>query len=93
VKKDEIIPAWKSLTLSALAGAGAGFITNPLDMAKLRMQVDRATKASLKVNGSATEAVTLRFGYKNMLAGIASIYNKEGILALFKGFNTESGDL
>ena len=33
---------FKSMMCSMIAGAGASFLTNPLDMAKLRLQVQRA---------------------------------------------------
>jgi Mitochondrial carrier protein len=64
-----------TIICSVSAGAFAAWITNPLDMAKVRMQVVRATKAS----GAPL------FDYKNMLHGISTIYKQEGTLALFQG--------
>lgn len=70
----------ESLLLSGLSGALAGTLTNPLDMAKLRMQVQRAEGA-----GQTIPAKERRFGYKNVFHGMYCIYTKEGPLALFKG--------
>jgi hypothetical protein len=61
-----------SLTCASTSGALASFLTNPLDIAKVRMQVVRATGNSL-------------FPYKNMLHGIQLIYTNEGFKALFQG--------
>ena len=85
VKPNEEISFVKSLLLSGLSGAVAGTITNPLDMAKLRMQIQRAERAT----GTA-ENFEGRFGYKNMFHGIQLIYKNEGIPSLFKGSITIS---
>jgi hypothetical protein len=63
---------------SMLAGAGASTITNPLDMAKLRMQVMRAGKAG----GGAPQSEQY---YKHMLDGVYKIARDEGARALFHG--------
>ena len=52
-------------------------MTNPLDVAKLRMQVQRAEKSA----GIANQM----FGYKNIFHGIYKICMNEGFLALFRG--------
>jgi hypothetical protein len=64
--------------LSGTAGALSASITNPLDMSKLRIQVQRAQKAS-------NSQVELYFGYKNMFHGIYLIWKNEGFLSLYKG--------
>lgn len=48
---------------------------NPLEMAKLRMQVERAGRA----NGVRV------FGYKHLVDGLEQIVRKEGWMALGKG--------
>mmetsp|Transcript_7357 Transcript_7357/g.13632 ORF Transcript_7357/g.13632 Transcript_7357/m.13632 type:complete len:301 (-) Transcript_7357:5235-6137(-) len=63
----------QSLLCAASAGSLASWITNPLDMAKLRMQVARAS--------SENEI----FKYKNMMHGVYTIYKTEGFKALFQG--------
>ena len=59
------------------AGILASFITNPLDLAKLRLQVQRAGK----VGGGDQKS----FYYKHMLHGVYRIALDEGPLALFAG--------
>jgi len=71
----------ESLTLSALAGSGASFLTNGLDMAKLRMQVQRAEKASGQMPADSQG----RYGYRNIFHGVACIVRNEGFLSLYKG--------
>lgn len=61
-----------SLVCASGAGTLAAVMTNPLDIAKVRMQVVRATGNSL-------------FPYKNMVHGIYLIYVTEGAKALFQG--------
>jgi hypothetical protein len=60
------------LTCAATAGSLASLITNPLDMAKLRLQVERST-------GSRT------FNYKNIFDGVTQIARDEGLRGMFKG--------
>lgn len=61
-----------------MAGACASTLTNPLDMAKLRMQVMRAGK----LGGGAAQSEQY---YKNMLDGVYKIARDEGVRALFHG--------
>ena len=59
-------------------------ITSPLDMAKLRMQIQRGERA---LSNDKTASLSQgRFGYKNLFHGIYLIYTKEGFLALYKGY-------
>eukprot|EP00501_MAST-03F_sp_TOSAG23-6_P002548 GSMAST32.ASY1.ANO1.2687.1 assembled CDS len=60
----------------ALAGSIAGFITNPLDLAKLRIQVQRGNKNT---------SIGTSFNYKNIFDAIRQICIKEGYTALWKG--------
>ena len=46
-----------TVSISAAAGAAASFITSPLDLAKLRMQVSRASERSCEGEGRAMHAV------------------------------------
>lgn len=73
----EDISFWQTMVSSMAAGACASLLTNPLDMAKLRMQVQRAGKQG---GGLKTD-----FYYKNMFHGIYKISIEEGILSLFNG--------
>ena len=67
-------------TLAGAAGFFASVLTNPLDIAKVRMQVQRAEGY---VTGKSGEHA--RFGYKNVFHGVYSIAQNEGFLSLFKG--------
>ena len=71
-----------NIATSTVAGSLAGFITNPLELAKLRMQIQRADKAMRGGNVGMEETY---FGYKNMFHGIYLIWKKEGVLALYRG--------
>jgi hypothetical protein len=57
----------------ALAGSISAFVTSPLDMAKLRIQVDRG---SSKV---------FTYGYRNVLDGVRQIWRQDGVKGLFRG--------
>ncbi|CAD8111393.1 unnamed protein product [Paramecium primaurelia] len=67
----------ESLCLSGIAGSMAGFICNPMDIVRLRMQVQRASVA--------THADAGNFGYKNLIHGLYKVVKNEGILSLTKG--------
>lgn len=84
VKKEEVdklrdmkldISFSQSLVCSALAGALASLITNPLDLVKLRMQVQRASESYR----------TDKAVYKNLAQGIQLIAKTEGVGGLYKG--------
>lgn len=68
-KEIDFVP---SLVCAGISASAAAWITNPLDIAKVRMQVVRATGTS-------------KFPYKNMFHGIHLIYSQEGLRALFQG--------
>jgi len=61
-----------------IAGAGASFLTNPLDLVKLRLQVQRGSKSSNSTNSNA-------FEYRHMMDGLVQIFKKEGVFALWNG--------
>ena len=64
---------------SMIAGACAAVITNPLDLAKLWMQISRA--------GTKEEGFS---DYKHMFDAVGRICRKEGILSLWKGAGTRA---
>lgn len=77
------IPPYVSSLLAFLAAGISGLITNPLDLAKLRMQVQRVERATgVTAEKSLAKG---RFGYKNMFHGIYVISTTEGFLSLFRG--------
>ncbi len=72
------LPFGALLFCSATAGAGASFLTNPLDMVKLRLQVQRQKLAVQK------EAVPAD-AYKNMLDGLTKLAKAEGLRGMLRG--------
>ena len=71
----------KSFLVAFITGNIAAVITNPLDVPKLRMQVQRAEMVSKNLD----KLEKGRFGYKNVFHGIWVIIQKEGVLALWRG--------
>jgi hypothetical protein len=68
---DSTLPVSCYLFSGASAGGLASFLTNPLDMAKLRIQVQRSG--------------AFEFGYKNIFHGLKCIVQEEGFKGLWKG--------
>ena len=66
-----------AMLCSMQAGVCASFITNPLDLAKLRLQVQRA--------GQTGGGESNQFYYKHMMHAVYRIGIEEGPLALFSG--------
>ena len=82
-KNPQLPSLLESFVLSTLSSGLATFITSPLDMAKLRMQIQRGERALAgDKNKSLSEG---RFGYRNVFHGIYLILQKEGFVALYKG--------
>ena len=77
LEKVEIPFAW-TILCSAGAGAIASWITSPLDMAKLRLQVQRGTLA-----GNSSEATATN--YRGVIDCLRHSYREGGTLALFRG--------
>ena len=68
-----------SLNLASGAGAGslAALLSNPLDLVKLRLQVQRGATATGNAAGE------LNFGYRGVLDGVGKIYRHEGPVVSF----------
>ena len=66
------LPFTAYLACGFISGGTAALITNPLDMAKLRLQVQRAGGG-------------LQFGYRNLLHGVREVVREEGVRGLWKG--------
>ncbi|TMW58570.1 hypothetical protein Poli38472_010129 [Pythium oligandrum] len=73
LQTEQLSPQYTLLS-AATAGAAASFLTNPLDMIKLRLQVQRAYAAE-------PNAVA----YTGIVDGLTKVIRSEGILALYKG--------
>lgn len=76
---DTDLPLSFLITSSAGAGAAAAWITSPLDMAKLRLQIQRRSNGTLDVAHSAN----LR--YIGMVDFLLQTYYMEGVRGLFRG--------
>ena len=74
-------PTLAFATSGAAAGSIAAFATNPMDMAKLRLQVQRRASALAATDAAGPSA----FGYRGLFHGMAEIVRHEGPAALFKG--------
>jgi len=86
--RPEDMPFGLSLLSAAAAGGAASFVTNPLDLVKLRLQVQRANRAASAASassGTAHASDGLGFHYKGMADGLSSVIRREGFAGLFRG--------
>lgn len=86
--KNDTITFSQSFSLAFSTGIIACIITNPVDVVKVRMQVQRAELGNQQVQGSEGAKIDLskgRFGYKNVFDGMYKIYKQEGALSLMRG--------
>ena len=86
------LPFHSFLLAGAIAGGAAAFITNPLDMAKLRLQVQRAQQhahpaaaSGVGVGTSGGVGSGLEFGYRNLVDGMRKVVAESGWKGLWKG--------
>lgn len=68
----------ENLFCAAIAAAGAAWITTPLDLVKMRLQVQRSAKHSS--TGTATP-----FQYRHFCQGLTHILSTEGFVGCFRG--------
>ena len=66
---------------SASAGAAASFITSPLDMAKLRLQIQRGNNSADATLSSSSSNIS----YRGMVHCLKHTYEQHGIKGLFRG--------
>ena len=73
------IKIWQSFVLSLTSGVISSVVTNPLDVVKIRMQVQRAElqKGETLIEG--------RYGYSNIFQGVYRVAMDEGVFGLFRG--------
>jgi hypothetical protein len=90
-KKD--LPFQYILLCSASAGAAASWITSPLDMAKLRLQVQRGaavsnpnlSSASSPPTSSSIKASPNHYQPRGMIDCLSMVYKQDGFRGLFRG--------
>jgi len=81
--EDDDIPLTHLVACSAGAGALASWLTSPLDMAKLRLQVQRGQNATASKTGDMRSQQTRQ--YQGMLHCLRAAYKEAGIPGLFRG--------
>lgn len=69
----------QSLILALTSGLISSIVTNPLDVVKVRMQIQRA---EMKEGESLEQG---RYGYRNIFHGLKLVYKNEGFLGYFRG--------
>lgn len=73
------LPFMYVLLCSASAGAAASWITSPLDMAKLRLQIQRSSKSNN------TLSFPSPVQHRGMVDCLSEIYKRGGVQGLFRG--------
>jgi hypothetical protein len=76
---DRPITFFESFLLASGSGFIASVITNPVDVVKTRMQVQRAE------NGTEGDLKNGRYGYRNVFHGMGKLLKEEGIMGSFRG--------
>eukprot|EP01032_Pedospumella_encystans_P010434 gene10434-12194_t len=74
----------ENLACSAFAGSVASFLTNPLDLAKLRFQVQRSVPTA-GTTTSAPSAATKETTYTGLFDVLSKLYAQNGVRGLFRG--------
>eukprot|EP00752_Nemacystus_decipiens_P014686 g13082.t1 len=77
------LPVWATLANAAGASALASWLTNPLDLAKLRLQVQRGTTATARQGSGSYPAAAAP--YSGMTDALRRSYRVGGLAGLFKG--------
>ena len=70
----------QSFLFCAISGSVAAIVTHPMDIVKVRMQVQRAESKGQPLEQG-------RFGYRNVFHGMGKLVRDEGPFALFKGLS------
>ncbi len=87
--KSEEISFVQTIICSASAGAIASFLTSPLDMAKLRLQIQRGRSAAAAASSSNTsppsKSVSSGNPQSNMRQILLHMYHGGGVKGLFRG--------
>lgn len=79
----EQMPFMVSLLMSATAGSAASVITNPLDLVKLRIQIERRALAD-GIRGSNMKSGFIS-GFNGVVDMVSRIWQTEGLRGLFRG--------
>eukprot|EP00554_Chaetoceros_debilis_P010986 CAMPEP_0194108140 /NCGR_PEP_ID=MMETSP0150-20130528/7892_1 /TAXON_ID=122233 /ORGANISM="Chaetoceros debilis, Strain MM31A-1" /LENGTH=314 /DNA_ID=CAMNT_0038796765 /DNA_START=102 /DNA_END=1043 /DNA_ORIENTATION=+ len=77
INANTTLPFLHTIGCSATAGAAASWLTSPLDMAKLRLQIQRGQASS--------STTTTTKNYSGMVECLADVYKLNGIQGFFRG--------
>ncbi|KAL1417342.1 hypothetical protein MTO96_006217 [Rhipicephalus appendiculatus] len=75
-----------NIAVGAIAACSASFITHPIEVAKLRIQLQGELQPAI-----ADRSARARPVYRNTLQSIYTIYRYDGILAIYRGLMTNLG--
>lgn len=78
------LPLWVTFACACVAGCSACLLSNPLDLAKLRMQVVRSQRLARQGAGGVKTTDEI-FRYRNVADALVQITRTEGVAALWKG--------
>ena len=73
---------YQTLVAAGVANAIAGWITNPLELVKTRLQVQRSV---LSVGSAKVVSSQFVYSYSGIVSGVADIVKQEGLLGLWRG--------
>jgi hypothetical protein len=76
----------ESLACSAFAGSVSSLVTNPLDLAKLRLQIERAgSQVAASSSSTSSSSLSTRAPLNDFGDALINVYRTEGIRGLFRG--------
>ena len=79
-------PFWLHVLNSSTASMLASFVTNPLDLVKLRLQVQRSGGGQSAASKEEAAVLIHTWGtYTGMIDGLRQIVANEGMVGLFRG--------
>ncbi len=91
-RKQALLPLWAQASVASAAGAGASVLTNPLDLVKLRLQVQRgdreagsAGSSSSSSSGSSGSSSSRGRHFGGLWDGLCTIVREEGAAGLMRG--------
>jgi hypothetical protein len=76
------VPFVQSMTAAAIGNTMSCILTNPLELVKVRMQVQRCM---LDVGGTAQASQQFRYGYTSFANGLVTLVRTEGVRGLLRG--------
>lgn len=78
---------FQNFLLSSASACIASIITHPIDVVKVRLQVQRSQLRNPAAVGSSSEVNRSDFGYRNWVHGLKRIMIEEGTHGLYKGLS------